>query len=468
MMRWSAVIVVGACLMFTVGSDPSRAATPLHAVEVANSLTSPLYVTHAPGDTSRLFIVERTGRIKILRNGAVLPRPFLNVTTLITSSGSEQGLLGLAFDPHYATNGYFFLNFTNTGGNTIIARFQVSPDPDSAVLASRHDFLEIDQPYSNHNGGMMAFGPNDGYLYIGMGDGGSGGDPQNRAQNLDSLLGKMLRLDVSADTIIVPPTNPYFGTAGNRPKIWAFGVRNPWRWSFDRATGDLYMGDVGQSALEEINFQPAGSGGGENYGWRRKEGLSCYDPPVDCATGVTLVDPIYQYAHASSRCSITGGYVYRGCAVPDLQGTYFFADFCTGEVWSFQYDGSGILNFQSRNTELGISGGGIASFGEDARGELYIVYLGGRVLKIVPDGVASQCNTGCCSGATGNVDNDPGDIVDISDLSAMVDYLFFGGTISPCGQEANVDASPAGEIDISDLNQLIDFLFFSGSLPFCP
>lgn len=468
MMRWSAAFVVGACLILTVGSDPSRAATPLHAVEVATSLTSPVFVTHAPGDTTRLFIVERTGRIKILRNGTVLTRPFLNVSTLITSSGSEQGLLGMAFDPYYAANGYFFLNFTNTGGNTIITRFQVSPDPDSAVLISRHDFLEIDQPYPNHNGGMMAFGPNDGYLYIGMGDGGSGGDPENRAQNLDSLLGKILRIDVSADTVIVPPTNPYFGAAGNRPKIWALGVRNPWRWSFDRTTGDLYMGDVGQSSIEEVNFQSASSAGGENYGWRRKEGLSCYDPPVNCTTGVTVVDPVYQYTHASSRCSITGGYVYRGCAIPDLQGTYFFADFCTGEVWSFQYDGSGVLNFQSRNAELGISGGGIASFGEDARGELHIVYLGGRVLKIVPDGVASQCNTGCCSGVTGNVDNDPGDIVDISDLSAMVDYLFFGGTISPCGQEANVDASLAGEIDISDLNQVIDFLFFSGSLPFCP
>lgn len=468
-MRWSAVLLVGAGMLLTSGSSGPRAATPIRAVEVAGSLTSPIFVTHVPGDTTRLFIVEKTGRIKILRGGTVLTRPFLNVSSLITSSGSEQGLLGLAFDPHYATNGLFFLNFTNTAGNTVVARFQVSSDPDSAVLASRLDFLTINQPYSNHNGGMIAFGPNDGYLYIGMGDGGSGGDPENRAQNLDSLLGKILRIDVSSDTVIIPPGNPYFGAPGNRPRIWAFGLRNPWRWSFDRATGDLFIADVGQSAVEEIDFQPASSDGGENYGWRRKEGLNCYNPPTNCAVGVTLVDPIYQYTHASSRCSITGGYVYRGCAIPDLQGTYFFADYCTGEIWSFNYDGSGITGFQARNTELGVTTGGVSSFGEDAKGELYIVYLSaGKVFRIVPDGVPSQCNAGCCSGTTGNVDADPVDMVDISDLSAMVDYLFFGGTISACGQEANVDASPAGEIDITDLNQLIDFLFFSGSLPFCP
>jgi glucose/arabinose dehydrogenase len=469
MMRWSAVIVVGALLFSTLGAAPSPAATPIRAVEVATGLAGPLFVTHAPGDTSRLFILERSGRIKILRSGTVLTRPFLNVSSLITSSSGEQGLLGMAFDPHYATNGYFFLNFTNTLGNTVITRFQVSADPDSAVFTSRHDYLTINQPYSNHNGGMLAFGPNDGFLYVGMGDGGSGGDPENRAQNPDSLLGKILRLDVSGDTLIMPPSNPFFNSTGNRPAIWALGVRNPWRWSFDRGTGDLYIADVGQSTYEEINFQPAGSGGGQNYGWRRKEGLVCYDPAVNCAVGLTLTDPIYQYAHISSRCSITGGYVYRGCAIPDLQGTYFFADFCTGEIWSFRYDGSGILNFQSRNTELGITGGGISSFGEDAQGELYIVNLNaGKIYKIVPNGVPSQCNTGCCTGVTGNVDADAADIVDISDLAAMVDYLFFGGSINPCGQEANVDASPTGEIDISDLNQLIDFLFLSGALPFCP
>ncbi|MEW6049476.1 MAG: PQQ-dependent sugar dehydrogenase [Candidatus Zixiibacteriota bacterium] len=450
-------------------ASPVPAATPLTTVQIGGTFTQPLFITSPPGDTTRLFIVERTGKIKIWRAGATLSRPFIDVASLITSSGTEQGLLGLAFHPNYATNGYFFLNFTNTSGNTVVTRFSVSSDPDSASIATRHDYLTINQPFSNHNGGMIGFGPFDGYLYIGMGDGGSAGDPNNNAQNPLSLLGKMLRIDVSADTVIIPPSNPFVDSANYRHEIWSLGVRNPWRWSFDRQTGDLYIADVGQNVIEEIDFQPGSSSGGENYGWRRKEGLNCYNPPTNCEAGFTLVDPIYQYTHSGGRCSISGGYVYRGCAIPDLQGTYFFADYCTGEIWSFTYDGSGITGFQNRNTELGLTSSGVASFGEDARGELYVVNLNaGRVYKIVPNGVPSQCSLGCCTGTTGNVDGDLGDLSDISDLGALVDYLFFGGAITSCPDEANVDGSLGGVIDISDLNRMVSFLFFSSALPLCP
>jgi hypothetical protein len=248
--------------------------------------------------------------------------------------------------------------------------------------------LTIDQPYSNHNGGMIAFGSGDGYLYIGMGDGGSGGDPENRAQSDTTLLGKLLRIDVDGGSpYAIPVDNPYVGTSG-RGEIWAIGIRNPWRYSFDRATHDLYIGDVGQGIWEEIDFQPSTSAGGENYGWRLMEGNHCYNPPTDCDPG-GLTDPIHEYDHSGGSCSVTGGYVYRGAVMPFLRGTYLFADYCSGDIWSFDYDGDNLNNFTDRTAELDPPGGltisNVSSFGEDAAGELYICdYADGEVYKIVP------------------------------------------------------------------------------------
>lgn len=430
---------------------------------VAMGLSSPLFVTHAPGDNSRLFVIEQAGRIRIIKNGALLARPFLNITSRI-ASGGERGLLGLAFHPNYAANRQFFVNYTNLSGHTVIERFECSTtDADSAVVATDTVLLTINQPFSNHNGGMIAFGP-DGYLYIGMGDGGSGGDPDERAQNPLELLGKMLRINVDGGSLI-PPDNPFVGNPSYRPEIWALGLRNPWRWSFDRSTGDMYIGDVGQGVLEEVSYQLAASNGGENYGWDIKEGTACFEPPSGCSsTGLT--DPIYEYPHASGRCSITGGYVYRGCAMPDMQGRYFFADYCTSEIWSVRVIGGAATDLQNHTAELGLALAGLSSFGEDNRGEIYVChFLGGRVLQIVADNGSNFCNTGCCQGIVGNVDGDPGGLTDPSDLQAMVDYVFFNGTISACFEEN--DVTQDATVDGSDLQALVDYIFFALPVPEC-
>ncbi|HWR82856.1 MAG TPA: PQQ-dependent sugar dehydrogenase [Candidatus Deferrimicrobium sp.] len=461
-------VIVLICLLATAAGQV-HAATPLTAQLAVSGLSSPVYVCSPPGDRNRLFIVEQGGRIRIHKNGSLLPVPFLDIHTII-STGGERGLLGLAFHPDYAANGYFYVNYTNVAGNTVIARYQVSANPDSANQNSAFTILTVAQPFSNHNGGMLAFGPVDGYLYIGMGDGGSGGDPQNNAQNPQTLLGKLLRIDVDGGVpYSVPPDNPFVGAPDTLDEIWAFGLRNPWRYSFDRAAGDLYIGDVGQNALEEIDFQSNTSSGGENYGWRLKEGTSCYNPPSNCDPAGVLIDPIHQYTHGGSpfRCSVTGGYVYRGCAIPDLQGTYFFGDYCSGQVWSFRYNGSTVTEFQDRTTELGLPAVSVSSFGENANGEIYIVaYNLGRIYKIVPNGVPSQCN--CCDNR-GNVDGVVGAAgpVDVADLTFLVAFLFQSGGASPCDEEGNVDAlvGPAGPIDTSDLTYLVAFLFQGGSAP---
>jgi len=444
------------------------AATPITAQLLIPGLTQPLFVCSPPGDNDRLFIVERTGRIRIYKNGAILSRPFIDLSSKITTSGSEQGLLGLAFHPDYSSNGYFYVNYVDHSGDSHIARFSVSAtDPDSAVLSSEKTILFVNQPYSNHNAGMLAFGPNDGYLYFGLGDGGSGGDPQNRAQNLDSLFGKLLRVDVdSGDPYSIPPSNPFVGNSNARPEIWAYGLRNPWRFSFDRQTGDLYIGDVGQNAVEEVDYQPVSSSGGQNYGWRLMEGDRCYNPSSNCDPG-GLTPPILTYYHSDpgNPCSITGGYVYRGCAIPDLTGTYFYADYCYGHVWSFKYDGTTLSDWQDRTNELGLNNLSISSFGEDAAGEIYIVDLGGSVYKIVPDGVPSQCNLNCCQGERGNIDQDPQNNIDISDIIYLVDYMFGSGPAPTCTTAANVDGSADGGVDISDLIYLVDYMFGSGPAP---
>ncbi len=374
----------GACNDICAGVVPVSG-TAIRAERIASGLNRPLFLTAPPRDVSRLFIVEKPGRIRILKWGALLPVPFLDISSLV-SNGSEQGLLGLAFHPQYADNGRFFVNYTDNAGNTVVAEYRLSAHPDVADSTSARMVLQVAQPYSNHNGGHLAFGP-DGYLYIGLGDGGSAGDPQGNAQNPSTLLGKMLRIDVdSATPYGVPPTNPFFGSGPPLDEIWALGLRNPWRYSFDRVSGDLYIADVGQNRFEEINFQHASSSGGDNYGWNIVEGNGhCYPSGSSCnQTGLTL--PIHEYDH-SQGCSVTGGYVYRGCKMPDLRGTYFYGDFCSAFVRSFRVVNGLAVDHQDRTAELessGVSIDQIASFGEDARGELYIVDLGGEIFKILP------------------------------------------------------------------------------------
>jgi len=370
--------------------------TPLTTVRVASPLSSPVFVTHAPGDFQRLFLVEQTGRIKILKNEVVLPTPFLNLDP-ISSSGGERGLLGLAFHPDYARNGFFFVDYTDNNGDTVVARYRVSADPDIADPASATQMLWIDQPASNHNGGWIAFGP-DGYLYMATGDGGGAFDSDNNAQTISgNLLGKLLRIDVDGDDFpddaarnyAVPPDNPFVGVVGD-DEVWAYGLRNPWRCAFDRLTGELYIADVGQDTWEEIDFQAAGAGAGRNYGWRCMEAFSCTGRTGCTCDDPSLTLPIHEYIHGGApfRCSITGGEVYRGCAIPDLHGTYFFADFCSDQIWSFQVVDGTVTEFMDRTAELAPGGGlgisDISSFGTDAAGELYICDLSGEVFKIVP------------------------------------------------------------------------------------
>jgi glucose/arabinose dehydrogenase len=344
---------------------------------VASGLDFPLDLKSPPGD-SRLFVVEKTGKIKIIKSGAVLPKPFLDLSALI-SNGGEQGLLGVAFHPRYATNGVFVVDYTDTSGDTRIARYHVSADPDVADPASGEILLGVDQPYSNHNGGGLLFGP-DGFLYISLGDGGSGGDPQNHGQDRRDLLGSILRIDVDHGSPYgIPGSNPYAQSTTFRHELWNYGMRNPWRFSFDRENGDLYIADVGQDNLEEVDVAPHGSSGGENYGWRIMEGSSCYQSSGCDRTGLVL--PVLEYSH-SDGCSITGGYVYRGQAIPALRGTYFYSDYCNGWIRSFRYR-SGQASDQREWSALKTSGS-VTSFGEDAAGELYVLIAAGNVYRIAP------------------------------------------------------------------------------------
>lgn len=350
---------------------------------VSGSLSEPVFLTHVPGDATRLFVVEKTGRIRIIKNGALLSTAFLDLSGSI-SKGGEQGLLGLAFAPDYATSGRFVVSYTSPqgnpgGGTSVIARYTVSAaNPDRANAASGQTLLTVDQPYENHNGGMIAFGP-DGFLYISFGDGGGGGDPLDTGQDRTDHLGSLLRIDVSgASGYTVPPSNPYAGSAQFAPELWNWGLRNPWRFSFDRSTGDLYIGDVGQGEREEIDVAPAASTGGENYGWNQMEGMICYVP--GCSPIGTVL-PVLDYTH-SIGCAVTGGYVYRGSAVPALVGQYIYGDYCGGWVRSFQYSGGQAINPQDQPALS--PGSAITGFGEDATGELYVLTQGGTVYRIVP------------------------------------------------------------------------------------
>jgi glucose/arabinose dehydrogenase len=346
---------------------------------LVSGLSAPVYVTQPPGETSRLFVVEQSGRIKIFRSGAIVPTPFLDVSDVISCCG-ERGLLSMAFHPNFAHNGQFFVAYTDILGALQVSRYVVSSDPDVADPTSALPILLVDHPtFANHNGGLIKFGP-DGFLYIGTGDGGSGGDPAGNGQNTTALLGKILRIDVNSGApYAIPANNPFVGLPPARAEIWAYGVRNPWRFSFDRLTGDLYIADVGQSAREEVNVQPASSLGGENYGWRTMEGTLCFNPPTGCSqTGLVL--PVLDYPHTDG-CSITGGYVYRGAELPILAGHYFYADYCRGWVRSFRYVNGAVADQHDYTTEFGTLGN-ITSFGEDTRGELYITTQAGRVYRI--------------------------------------------------------------------------------------
>ena len=343
---------------------------------VTSGLSSPVYLTAPSGDTARLFVVEQSGQIRVVQHGQLLPAAFLDIHTRLVSGG-EQGLLSVAFHPNYATNGFFYVNYTDLNGDTRVERYTVSAaDSNLADTATHKLILFVPQPYANHNGGLVMFGP-DGMLYIGMGDGGSGGDPENRAQNPDSLLGKLLRIDVDhGDPYAIPANNP-FATSGGAPEIWALGLRNPWRFAFDRSAGLLYIGDVGQGAWEEVDVQSA-SQGGLNYGWRMMEGAHCYNPTNCSSAGLVL--PAVEYDHSSGQCAIIGGFVYRGARSPALAGQYFYADLCAGWVRSFSYGGGAVTGQTSWN--LDVSPGTPLSFGEDARGELYLLTGGGDVYRI--------------------------------------------------------------------------------------
>jgi glucose/arabinose dehydrogenase len=345
-------------------------------VTVVKDFTRPVFVTGAGDGSGRLFIMEQGGKIFVMVNGALQTTPFLDVSDLVSRDANERGLLGLAFHPQYTQNGTFFIDYTDKGGDTTIARYKVSSsDPNAADPNSAEMLLHINQPYANHNGGNLAFGP-DGYLYIGMGDGGSSGDPFQNGQNFGVLLAKILRIDVDSGTPYgIPADNPSATNSAFAPEVWATGLRNPWRFSFDRATGDLYIGDVGQDNWEEVDFQPAGSPGGLNYGWNIMEGTHRYS---NAAAPDNLVAPFFDYSH-SNGCSVTGGYVYRGQTLPDLQGVYFFGDYCFGTIWASYRDSSNAWH-TNVFTDAHVA---ISSFGQDDDGELYVVNHGGSILKLV-------------------------------------------------------------------------------------
>ncbi|MAB84035.1 MAG: glucose dehydrogenase [Phycisphaerae bacterium] len=395
----------GESMQIGIDAKPSGIPTRemgIQSERIVTGLSRPVYVGHAPDDESRLFIIEArsgsTGRIRIydLENETLLSTPYLSISSVSTSS--EQGLLGMAFHPDfYNGSPYIYVNYTDSGGDTIIRRYTATgnnPDSNTANSSSGTTLLDINQPYSNHNGGWLDFGT-DGYLYIGMGDGGGAGDTSNSAQNLNSLLGKMLRIDVdSGSPYSIPAGNPF------NDEIWSYGLRNPWGCSFDSLTGDLWMGDVGQYSWEEIDCELVGAEGGRNYGWRCWEGDHTFNTS-GCPSASTMTFPVFEYSHSGGRCSITGGLVYRGQDIPWMEGYYIYGDYCTGDQYVFSYDpgSDNVSGFQEVTDELrsGINGGtvgSIARYGQDARGELYICDLGGEVYRIIAN--EPPAPTGAC------------------------------------------------------------------------
>lgn len=364
----------------TATPEPSPTARPSLAdpagytwTAIAEGFSRPLLVTNAGDGSGRLFVVEQGGRISVIQNGSTLPEPFLDITHQVGSESNEQGLLGLAFHPDYEQNGFFYIDYTDLNGDTVVSRFKVSTDANVADATSEQILLQQDQPYPNHNGGNLAFGP-DGMLYIGLGDGGSQGDPHGNGQSLETWLGKILRIDVNAGSPYAVPADNPFAAGGGLPEIWALGLRNPWRFSFDGATGELYVADVGQNQWEEVNALPAGTASA-NFGWNYFEADQPYEGNPD---GLNDTRPVAYYSHEEGGCSITGGHVYRGTALPAWQGVYFYGDYCSGIVWGLvQNEDGSWQNSQLYNTEFLIT-----SFGVDEAGELYLVNRGGQIYQL--------------------------------------------------------------------------------------
>ncbi|PKQ36891.1 MAG: hypothetical protein CVT59_10405 [Actinobacteria bacterium HGW-Actinobacteria-1] len=365
-MKRSVRILVTLVLVAMLAVPASASAAPSVSVRllarwrVAQAIT----IVNAGDGSGRLFVLEKSGKVRVIKGGQLLATPMLDLTAKV-STGGEQGLLGIAFPPDFVTKQYFYVNYTDTLGDTVIARYYMSANPDVATTVGAQTVLKVDQPYANHNGGGIVFGP-DGYLYVGMGDGGSAGDPLGNGQRKNVLLGKMLRIDTESGsaTYSIPPSNPFVGATGYRPEIWALGMRNPWRFSFDKTTGALYIADVGQNTWEEIDVEPAGFGGGRNYGWNWYEGNHAYPPGSTPKSTAGLTFPVYEYNHTTGGDSITGGYVYRGSAVPGWQGLYFFADFEWGKIWAMDSGNTATLGLDSSLL--------FPTFGEDEAGELYV------------------------------------------------------------------------------------------------
>ena len=380
------VLVGTGCLIGCSDNGSNESSLPLRLQPISTSLSAPVFMTASANDTGRLFIVEQGGLIRIFNvtTSSLLATPFLDISGLI-SAGGEEGLLGMAFDPQYAVNRQFYVYYTNTAGNIVIARYlRAATSANLAYSSSATPLLTVAHPtFSNHNGGMLAFGP-DGCLYAGIGDGGDDGDPNNNGQNQFSLLGKLLRLNpdtgAPCNNVIINP----FVLLGGAQQVWSLGLRNPWRFSFDRQTGDLYIGDVGQNVREEIDVAIAPNAGRQaNYGWRLMEGFLCFNPSSNCNPG-GLTLPALDYPHLSGACSVIGGYVYRGSVMPALQGTYFYADFCAGFVRSFRYQ-NGQATEQTEWPLLSPPGSFVTSFGEDALGELYVMTQGGSLFEFIPN-----------------------------------------------------------------------------------
>jgi glucose/arabinose dehydrogenase len=380
---------------------PASAAQDLRLAKVASGFDEPTYLLSLPGDATRLFVLEKKGRLRLLRDGAPQERDVLDLRAKI-SDVSERGLLGMAFHPKFGRgNRWYFLHYSDRSGATVIARFEL-PEPESADrplladAASEKRIFRLEQPWPNHNGGTIAFGPLDGFLYLGLGDGGAADDPLNSGQDLGSLLGKILRFDVDrGDPYAIPADNPFVGVAGARPEIWAWGIRNAWRFCFDPENGDLWIGDIGQNKWEEIDWLPGGHPGGANFGWRVLEGTHDFNVPHG-ADVARMVPPVKELPHGPplNHCSVTGGFVYRGAAMPWLQGSYFWADYCSNVIGTLRVDREGrVVEDVDRTAQLDPEGRlrSIASFGEDAAGELYVLSLSqGTIWKVVPAPPAAE------------------------------------------------------------------------------
>ena len=379
----------------------------LSSVLIADGYKKPVFITSYPNNAKLLYIVEQAGLIKIINDGKKLSRPFFDINKRVVNPnrpGDERGLLGFAFHPNHTNNGKFYINYMDNDGNTIVSEFSTNSEL-RADHKSERIILKLKQPYGNHNGGDIQFGP-DGYLYISIGDGGKAGDPLNAGQDLSSLFGKIIRIDIEQKPYGIPKSNPFFGQKDKREEIWAWGLRNVWRFSFDKQTGDKYLADVGQNKWEEVNFEPASSEGGLNYGWRIMEANHCYDPKENCPTE-GLIKPIIEYPNDANHpafafriieelsfsetdvegCSVTGGYVYRGQKIKSMQGQYIFGDYCSGNIWTLRVVNGKAINFKNRTEEINIGGGEfttyISSFGQDSDGEIYIIDYNGGIYKLI-------------------------------------------------------------------------------------